>query len=61
LLSSLEAAKNHFKATGWKYDVTMIQAAASSPLAGDIRLDSMNPIFIISAHKPVPEKQSDQN
>lgn len=59
LLSSLEAAKNHFKATDWKYDVTMIQAAASSPLAGDIRLDSMNPIFIISAHKPVPEKQSD--
>jgi precorrin-6B C5,15-methyltransferase / cobalt-precorrin-6B C5,C15-methyltransferase len=59
LLSSLEAAKNHFKTTGWEYEVTMIQAAASSPLAGDIRLDSMNPIFIISAHKPVPEKQSD--
>lgn len=59
LLSSLEAAKNHFKAADWKYDVTMIQAAASSPLAGDVRLDSMNPIFIISAHKPVPEKQSD--
>ncbi|MEZ0576600.1 precorrin-6y C5,15-methyltransferase (decarboxylating) subunit CbiE [Halodesulfovibrio aestuarii] len=59
LLSSLETAKNHFKSCGWEYDVTMIQASVSSPLAGDIRLDSMNPIFIISARKPVPEKQSD--
>ncbi|WP_290920938.1 precorrin-6y C5,15-methyltransferase (decarboxylating) subunit CbiE [Halodesulfovibrio sp.] len=59
LLSSLEAAKNHFKHVGWEYDVTMIQASTSRPLADDIRLDSMNPIFIISARKPVPEKTPD--
>lgn len=59
LLSSLETAKEYFKTLDWEYDVTLIQSADSRPLAGDIRLDSMNPIFIISAHKPVPEKQPD--
>lgn len=57
LLSSLEAAKNHVKELNWKYEVTLVQAASSSKLAGDIRLESMNPIFIICARKPVQEKQ----
>lgn len=58
LLSSLEAAKNHVKELDWKYEVTLVQAASSSKLAGDIRLESLNPIFILCAQKPVPEKQS---
>lgn len=60
LLSSLEIAKNHFKALGWEYAVTLIQSATSHPLAGDVRLDSMNPIFIISAHKPASGNHSEK-
>lgn len=52
LLGSLHAALDHFKAFGWPVEVTQVQAGASAPLAGDLRLAAQNPIFIVAADKP---------
>ncbi|MCG8529542.1 MAG: precorrin-6y C5,15-methyltransferase (decarboxylating) subunit CbiE [Desulfovibrionales bacterium] len=59
LLSTLEAAKQHFTVLGWEYEVLLTQASLSTPLAGDMRLDAMNPIFSVIAHKPLTEKTTD--
>jgi len=52
LLGSLHAALEHFQALGWPVEVTQVQAGASAPLAGDLRLAAQNPIFIVAADKP---------
>lgn len=52
LLGSLSRAAAHFGILGWETATAQIQASVSSPLAGDVRLAALNPVFIISADKP---------
>ncbi|MFZ5427283.1 MAG: precorrin-6y C5,15-methyltransferase (decarboxylating) subunit CbiE [Thermodesulfobacteriota bacterium] len=52
LLGSLSRALGHFGKLGWETATTQVQAGVSSPLAGDVRLAALNPVFIISADKP---------
>jgi precorrin-6Y C5,15-methyltransferase (decarboxylating) len=51
LLDSLALARAFFEARGLPAEVTLIQAARSRPLAGDLRLEAMNPVFIVRAGK----------
>ncbi|MDE7064445.1 MAG: precorrin-6y C5,15-methyltransferase (decarboxylating) subunit CbiE [Desulfovibrionaceae bacterium] len=53
LLGTLHRALRFFAAAGWPAEATCVQAAGSAPLAGDIRLSALNPVFLISAQKPV--------
>ncbi len=52
LLATLERVRAHVGALGWSAEITMLHAAVSSPLAGDVRLEGMNPVFIITVEKP---------
>lgn len=51
LLGSLEAARRTLADQGAEVSVTMIQACQSGPLAGDLRLQAQNPVFIVRAEK----------
>jgi precorrin-6Y C5,15-methyltransferase (decarboxylating) len=52
LLGSLNRAREAFTAMGWPYEITQVQSACAVPLAGDLRLDANNPVFIIAAQRP---------
>ncbi len=51
LLNSLGMVKGFLEKRGIPYEVILLQAARSNELSGDIRLSSLNPVFIISARK----------
>ncbi len=53
LLGTLQRALGFFTKAGWTAEATCLQAAGSAPLAGDIRLAALNPVFLVSAQKPV--------
>jgi precorrin-6B C5,15-methyltransferase / cobalt-precorrin-6B C5,C15-methyltransferase len=52
LLGTLRHAVMVLQEAGWGPAVTQIQAARSRPLAGDIRLEALNPVFAVNALKP---------
>uniref|UniRef100_A0A7C3WG47 Precorrin-6y C5,15-methyltransferase (Decarboxylating) subunit CbiE n=1 Tax=Fundidesulfovibrio putealis TaxID=270496 RepID=A0A7C3WG47_9BACT len=52
LLASLTTALEHLRALGWAFELTQLQAAHGSPLAGDLRLTPINPVFLLTADKP---------
>lgn len=52
LLGTLDRARQYLLEIGWRVEIAMIQSATSSPLAGDLRLEGLNPVFIIGAEKP---------
>ncbi|UIJ37438.1 precorrin-6y C5,15-methyltransferase (decarboxylating) subunit CbiE [Desulfobaculum bizertense] len=52
LLDSLHQGRKYCEELGWECSITMMQASESSPLAGDLRLAGLNPVFIFSAQKP---------
>ncbi len=52
LLGTLERARNKLDALGWNVDITMIQSSCATPLAGDVRLEGLNPVFVLAADKP---------
>ena len=51
LLSSLERARAILLGLGAKVSVTCLQASTSSPLARDMRLEALNPVFLVLAEK----------
>ncbi|MCL1939059.1 MAG: precorrin-6y C5,15-methyltransferase (decarboxylating) subunit CbiE [Desulfovibrionaceae bacterium] len=51
LLSSLELTRAVLFKFGAKISVSSLQASTSSPLAGDMRLEALNPVFLILAEK----------
>lgn len=55
LLDTLFRAKTHLSERGWPLDVLQIFAAQSAPLAGDLRLAALNPVFILVAEKPADD------
>lgn len=52
LLGSMERARRVLGVLGASVEITLIQAGNSSPLAGDLRLEALNPVFLVSAGKP---------
>lgn len=52
LLSSLELSRELLSELARKCDVNCIQTSQSTPLGGDMRLEALNPIFLVLACKP---------
>lgn len=52
LLSTLEFVRAELDRLGVAAEVACIQASRSAPLAGGVRLQAMNPVFLVSASKP---------
>lgn len=52
LLDTLTKLRETLSGLGWKYEVTMLNAAQSMPLGKDMYLQGQNPIFIFSTSKP---------
>jgi precorrin-6Y C5,15-methyltransferase (decarboxylating) len=52
LLGSLQRALDLFRSRGWSFDVTQVQISRSKGLAGDLRLEPLNPVFVMAARKP---------
>ena len=53
LLGSLQRALDILEQAGWSPAVTQVQVARSRPLSGDLRLEALNPVFVVSAGKPM--------
>jgi precorrin-6B C5,15-methyltransferase / cobalt-precorrin-6B C5,C15-methyltransferase len=52
LLGSLSKVKQCLESMGWPLSVTLVQAAQSRELAGDLHMEAVNPIFVVAADKP---------
>lgn len=51
LLGSLERVRMHLRSKGWDYSLTHVQVSRSQDLAGDERLEPLNPLYILSIIK----------
>jgi precorrin-6Y C5,15-methyltransferase (decarboxylating) len=51
LLASLERARAVLGALAGEVAVSVVTAAESTPLAGDLRLQALNPVFLVTARK----------
>ncbi|MBU1612454.1 MAG: precorrin-6y C5,15-methyltransferase (decarboxylating) subunit CbiE [Proteobacteria bacterium] len=52
LLETLLRAKTYLETRGWVFGITQLQASTSDRLAGDLRFQAQNPVFILWAEKP---------
>jgi precorrin-6B C5,15-methyltransferase / cobalt-precorrin-6B C5,C15-methyltransferase len=52
LIGSLHHVREVLLSHGWPFTITQIQVSRSQSLAGDLRLEALNPVYIISAVKP---------
>lgn len=52
LQSSLQTTLDYCKELGWPVETTLLQASLTRPLAGDLRFEAQNPVFILAAAKP---------
>lgn len=52
LLSSLERARRNLAARGWTVCLTLVSCAEARPLADDLHLAALNPVFILAADRP---------
>lgn len=52
LMGSLARARDYLKDLKWPFSITQLQVSRSKYLAGDHRLEALNPVFIIRAKKP---------
>ncbi len=53
LLGSLQQAREVLLNLGWPFTITQVQVSRSQGLAGDLRLEALNPVYILGATKPV--------
>lgn len=58
LFGSLERVRRCFEARQWPFEILHVQASVSSDLAGDLRLEPLNPVFIITAERPPAERHA---
>jgi len=52
LFRSLWMIKEHLRSLNWPFEIRQIHVARSKETSGDLRLQGLNPVFIISAQKP---------
>ncbi len=55
LLESLYTLMDRGRERGWEVRVTQVCASQSAPLGDGIRLQGLNPVFVIAVHKPKQE------
>ena len=53
LLGSLSRAKEYFSSLKWPFSISHVQLSRSKDIAGDQRFDALNPVYIMSAEKPL--------
>jgi precorrin-6Y C5,15-methyltransferase (decarboxylating) len=53
LLGTLLRVKEYLAAQGWPFEVTLAGGGVSTELAGDVRIEGLNPVFLVSAEKAV--------
>ena len=53
LMGSLQHAREVLLNQGWPFTITQIQVSRSQSIAGDLRLEALNPVYIIAARKPI--------
>ncbi len=49
LLETLEKVKNFWIDRGFEVSLTQLQVSRSAPMGNDLRLEALNPVFIVSA------------
>jgi precorrin-6Y C5,15-methyltransferase (decarboxylating) len=54
LMGSLARATNYLRELRWDLCMTQVQVSRSKSIAGDQRLEALNPVHILSATKPGP-------
>jgi precorrin-6Y C5,15-methyltransferase (decarboxylating) len=52
LMGSLQQTKEVLLDQGWPFNITQVQVSRSQGLAGDLRLEALNPVYIVGAKKP---------
>lgn len=52
LMGSLQQAREILLDLGWPFTITQVQVSRSQGLAGDLRLEALNPVYILGATKP---------
>lgn len=52
LMGSLWQVKVYLEALKWPFDVIQVDVARSRETSGDMRLEGLNPVFVLSAQKP---------
>ncbi|MCD6561199.1 MAG: precorrin-6y C5,15-methyltransferase (decarboxylating) subunit CbiE [Deltaproteobacteria bacterium] len=53
LIGSLSRAKEYFSSLKWPFSISHVQVSRSKDTAGDQRFDALNPVYIMSAEKPL--------
>ena len=51
LMGSLTRAIDYLNELGWRFSISQIQVSRSSILAGDLRLEALNPVYILETQK----------
>jgi precorrin-6Y C5,15-methyltransferase (decarboxylating) len=52
LMGSLQQAREVLLGLGWPFTITQVQVSRSQGLAGDLRLEALNPVYALGATKP---------
>jgi len=55
LLDSLHRTVDLFSAAGWSLAISLVSVARAKTLGKDLRMEALNPVFIVSADKPEKE------
>jgi precorrin-6Y C5,15-methyltransferase (decarboxylating) len=51
LLETLERVRRFWNRSGWEVSVTQLQVSRSVPTGKDLRLEALNPVFIVSSRR----------
>jgi precorrin-6Y C5,15-methyltransferase (decarboxylating) len=52
LMGSFSRTREYLESLHWPYTITQVQISRSKRIAGDLRLEALNPVYIVSARKP---------
>jgi len=52
LMGSLWQVKGYLETLKWPFGITQVHVARSRETSGDLRLEGLNPVFVLSAQKP---------
>jgi precorrin-6Y C5,15-methyltransferase (decarboxylating) len=53
LMGSMERTTHLLEELNYPFQFIQVQVSRSRPLAGDLRLESLNPVFVLQTEKPV--------
>ena len=53
LLGSLSRARDYLESIKWPFSISEVHVSRSGKIGGDLRFEGLNPVYIISAKKPL--------